>query len=149
MDTMENSGTVPYEEVDILKGLLELEDEHFSDDEVEMAPVLKKGGCTAKSAKETVRDPLQSRKRKRGTDDGKATLKKKAKTMGGGQANFTETSAGSRGKKKKTLFQRRLSWILGQVWRRCLGLLAPLHNGLLLLLLLLHNLHCNLPLPHL
>lgn len=126
MDTTENSGTVPYEEVDILKELLELEDKHFSDDEeAEMALVLKKGGHAAKSAKETVGDPLQSRKRKRGTEDGKATTKKKAKTMGRGQANFTETSAGSRGKKKKDTVSKKVVADIGASLVKMSGSTGP------------------------
>ncbi|KAK0435873.1 hypothetical protein EV421DRAFT_1739933 [Armillaria borealis] len=101
-DAAESSGSVPYKEMDILNGLLQLEEEHFSDeDEVEMAPAAKKkGGWAAKSATETMGETSQKGKRKRPADDGKVSTKK-AKIVGGGQANFTETSVGSRGKKKK------------------------------------------------
>ncbi len=107
MDTTEteSSGKVSYEEVNILKGMLRLEDEQFSDEEEqESVPVPKKRVHSAKGATETKGDSSWKAKWKRAEDEVKAPpKKKKMKTAGGEQADFTESSAGLRGKKKKVV----------------------------------------------
>ncbi|KAK0429660.1 hypothetical protein EV421DRAFT_1914274 [Armillaria borealis] len=125
-DAAESSGSVPYEEMVILNGLLQLEEEHFSDeDEAETAPaVKKKGGRAAKSATETTGETSQKGKRKRPTDDGKVSTKK-AKTAGGGQADFTETSAGSRGKKKKETVSKKVVVGIGKSLAKIAGSAVP------------------------
>ncbi len=95
--------------MDILKGLLQLEQEQFlDDDEVEMVATLKKHGWVPKGNSEAEGETSQKGKRKRGNDEGKAPSKKKVTTVGCSQADFTETSAESRGKKKKVVASKKV-----------------------------------------
>ncbi|KAK0436993.1 hypothetical protein EV421DRAFT_1739211 [Armillaria borealis] len=124
MEAAESSGKIPYEEVDILKGLLQLDEETFSDDDEADIPDMPKKGT-----KEPQGENAQKGKRKKRADDKNEPSKKKKKTMtktaDGGQANFTETSAGSRGKKKKNTVSKKAVIGIGESLAKLSGAAGP------------------------
>ncbi|PBK60109.1 hypothetical protein ARMSODRAFT_1069211 [Armillaria solidipes] len=127
MDTVESSRSVPHIEVDILQGLLRLEEEHFLDeDKTETAPAPKKKGRWAPKRSKEISGESSQRGKKKRADDNKVPMKKKVKTSDSGQANFMESSAGSRGKKKKDVALKKVVASIGAALAKVPGLSCPL-----------------------